>query len=172
MLTMKLIGSDIAFGPLCVLHSSPLINWCLSIHVDIRKTDQRTSFDTSSAFDPASRLRTKMAELHNFVESKLALAASKQKYSYKNKSHQRSFIVNDCLALYSHCRKLEKGIETSSYQKNAWMSNYWWPRKQVVNINRIQPHIVPSLPPSTLNDSALTWIQIPPKTHPGNMPYW
>ena len=35
-----------------------------------------------------------MAELHDFVESKLALVASKQKSSY-NKSNQHSFKVND-----------------------------------------------------------------------------
>ena len=59
---------------------------------------RQPQFDTSSAFDLASyqsQLQAKMAELHDFVESKLALVASKQKCSYGKKSNQQSFNVND-----------------------------------------------------------------------------
>ena len=131
---------------------------------------QSTSFDTSSAFDPASyqsRLRAKMTELHDFVESKLTLAASKQKCSYDKQSNQRSFNVNDPVWL---------SVPTAGKLDPKWEGN--WKvhamkgpvnveitdghRKKVVHINRIQPRVLPSLPTSTSNDSAEandpTWI--------------
>ena len=73
---------------------------------------QTTSFDTSSAFDPAShqcRLTAKIEELHDFVESKLVLAASKQKSSYDKKCNHQS--ERPCLALCSHFRKVGSEME-------------------------------------------------------------
>jgi hypothetical protein len=121
-----------------------------------------TGFDSSSGFDSASyqsRLRAKMAELHDFVESKLALAASKQKSSYDKKSKQQCFKVNDPVWL---------SVPTAGKLDPKWEGN--WKvlamkgpvnveitdghRKKVVHLNRIQPRVLPSFPMTMSNDSA------------------
>ena len=92
-----------------------------------------------------------MAELYDFVESKLALAASKQKSSYDNKSNQRSFNVSDPVCF---------SVPTAGKLDPKWEGN--WKvlalkgpvnveitdgyRKKVVHVNRIQPRITPSFP--------------------------
>ena len=121
-----------------------------------------TCFDTSSAFDSASyqsRLWAKMAELHDFVESGLALAASKQKSAYDNKSNQRSFKVNDPVWLSDPTAgkldpKWEGNWKILAMKGPVNVEITDGHRKKVVHINRIQPRILPSFPTSTSNNSA------------------
>ena len=123
---------------------------------------QTTTSDKSSSFDPLSyqsQLTAKMAELHDFVESKLALAASKQKCSYNKRSNQRSFNVTILFWL---------SVPTAGKLDPKWEGNWRvhavkgpvnveiidGHRRKVVHINRIQPRTIPSLEPNKLNDSA------------------
>lgn len=101
-------------------------------------------------FDSASyqsQLSTKMAKLQDFVESKLASAASNQKSSYDKKCKQRSFKVNDPVWL---------SIPTAGKLDSKWEGN--WKvhamkgpvnveitngnRTKVVHVNRVQPRIL------------------------------
>ena len=99
-----------------------------------------------------------MAELHDFVESKLALAASKQKSAYDNKSNQRSFKVNDPVWLSDPTAgKLDPKCEGNwkiLAMKGPVNVKITDGHGKVVHINRIQPCILPSFPTSTSNNSA------------------
>lgn len=89
---------------------------------------QTTTSDKSSSFDPLSyqsQLTAKMAELHDFVESKLALAASKQKCSYNKRSNQRSFNVTILFGFLFPKQeswiRSGKGIGEYMLSKDLWM---------------------------------------------------
>ena len=130
---------------------------------------QTNSFNASSAFDPASyqsQLNTKMAKLQDFVESKLASAASNQKCLYDKKCKQRSFNMNEPVWLSI----LTAGKLDSKWEGNWKVHAMKGPvnveitdgnRMKVIHINRIQPRILSPLSTKTCIDSAennrLSW---------------
>ena len=98
-----------------------------------------------------------MAELHDFVESKLALAASKQKSSYDNKSNQRSFKVNNPVWLsVPNAGKLDPKWEGNwkvlalKGPVNVEITDGH--RKEAIHVNRTQPRILPSIPMTISNN--------------------
>ena len=111
-----------------------------------------TGFEPSVANDPssyASILRAKMAELKDFVESKLSSAAAEQKRFYDRSSVQRSFKVNDPVWLsIPTAGKLDPKWEgewkvvSIKSSVNVEISN--GKQTKAVHINRLQHRILPS----------------------------
>ena len=116
----------------------------------------KTGFEPSVAYDASSyksTLQAKMAELVDFVESKLASASADQKRAYDKSSTQRSFKVNDPVWL---------SIPTAGKLDPRWEGDWEvvavkgpvnvkisdGERTKIVHINRLQHRILPSSIPT------------------------
>ena len=116
----------------------------------------KTGFEPSVAYNASSyksTLQAKMAELVDFVESKLASASADQKRAYDKSSTQRSFKVNDPVWL---------SIPTAGKLDPRWEGDWEvvavkgpvnvkisdGERTKIVHINRLQHRILPSSIPT------------------------
>ena len=108
---------------------------------------------STRAFDPESyqgALRSKLAELQDFVEAKLADSARKQTEQYNKSAKQRSFQPRDTVWLsVPTARKLEpkwEGQWTISRRKSALTFEIKDGRRtRVVHINRLKKRLQPDL---------------------------
>ena len=111
-----------------------------------------TGLEPVVAYDPssyASKLQAKMAELKDFVESKLTSAAAEKKRAYDKSSTQRSFKVNDLVWLsIPTARKLDAKWEggwkivARKGPVNVKISD--GRRTKVVHVNRVRYCTMPS----------------------------
>ena len=126
-----------------------------------------TGLEPVVGYDPSSYtsiLQAKMAELKDFVESKLTSAAAEQKRAYDKSSTQRSLKINDPVWLSIPTAgkldpKWEGGwkVVASKGPVNVKISD--GRRTKVIHINRVRHCIMPSLPidaPSAL-EPAQPW---------------
>ena len=104
-------------------------------------------FPTQTAYDAVSyqsQLRTKLAQLSDFVEAHLAQAAHKQKTAYDRHTHQRHFKVGDPVWLSSPTAgkldlKWEGGWEIQSVQGPSTYTITDGTRTRTVHVNRLRP---------------------------------
>ena len=104
-------------------------------------------FPTLTAYDAVSyqsHLRTKLAQLSDFVETQLAKAAHKQKTAYNQHTHQRTLKIGHPVWLSSPTAskldcKWEGGWEIQSIQGPATYTITDGTRTKTVHVNRLRP---------------------------------
>ena len=114
------------------------------------RSPAQNPFPTKTAYDAVSyqsQLRTKLAQLSDFVETHLAQAAHKQKTAYDQHTQQRSFNIGNPVWLSSPTAgkldfKWEGGWKILSVQRPATYTITDGTTTKTVHVNRLRPQIL------------------------------